>query len=331
MRTGPAVMLSVAIAVAVALLIGLGSYWAVRRVAPNGFPQRIDVELPQRTGAPALGRADADAHVQAILAPVLSKLQASRRPVLNLQQQPMARDEPLASKIGGGAYWTGERPYPRDAAGQPMFVLAQIDLAALRLRGYPQRGLLQFFVAADDFYGANLDALSAHDPMRTLAEQKNFRVVYWPQPAATAAIAPPPAALQANDALPFDPGKPYRLTGSPDEDAIGGSDAHVEAVLGTAPDALVEAYAARHPGLPRDALDDAVHESLQRFGSKLGGYPDFTQQDPRPASDRSVLLLQLDSTDAMMWGDSGIANFFIDPDDLARADFSRVAYHWDCY
>jgi uncharacterized protein YwqG len=44
-----------------------------------------------------------------------------------------------------------------------------------------------------------------------------------------------------------------------------------------------------------------------------------------------VLLLQLDSDEEMMWGDSGIANFFIDPDDLRRGDFSRVAYHWDCY
>nr|WP_281402006.1 DUF1963 domain-containing protein [Xanthomonas theicola] len=41
--------------------------------------------------------------------------------------------------------------------------------------------------------------------------------------------------------------------------------------------------------------------------------------------------MQLDSDQAMMWGDSGIADFFIDPADLHRGDFSPVAYNWDCY
>lgn len=45
-----------------------------------------------------------------------------------------------------------------------------------------------------------------------------------------------------------------------------------------------------------------------------------------------MLLFQLDSDDDLdvIWGDMGIANFFIPPDDLARAEFSRVVYHWDC-
>jgi uncharacterized protein YwqG len=78
-------------------------------------------------------------------------------------------------------------------------------------------------------------------------------------------------------------------------------------------------------------VDEALYAALNRSGHKLGGYPEFTQQDPRKPQDRQVLLLQLDSDDAMMWGDSGIANFFIDPADLQRGDFSRVAYTWDCY
>ena len=32
----------------------------------------------------------------------------------------------------------------------------------------------------------------------------------------------------------------------------------------------------------------------------------------------------------LMWGDAGVGNFFIHPEDLRRRDFSRVAYTMDC-
>ena len=39
----------------------------------------------------------------------------------------------------------------------------------------------------------------------------------------------------------------------------------------------------------------------------------------------------LDSyTDIVMWGDVGVANFFIKKEDLERMDFSDVFYTWDC-
>ena len=45
------------------------------------------------------------------------------------------------------------------------------------------------------------------------------------------------------------------------------------------------------------------------------------------------LLFQLGSSDQFncMWGDMGVANFFICRDDLKRAEFSSVMYNWDCY
>ena len=64
------------------------------------------------------------------------------------------------------------------------------------------------------------------------------------------------------------------------------------------------------------------------------GYPNFTQDDPRGYNEinEHILLLQIDSDDDndIMWGDCGIANFFIHPDDLAKQDFSQLVYNWDC-
>lgn len=53
-------------------------------------------------------------------------------------------------------------------------------------------------------------------------------------------------------------------------------------------------------------------------GHQVGGYPIFTQSDPHDDRDplwnkATDLLLQIDSTDDVSFGDSGVANFFISP------------------
>jgi len=70
---------------------------------------------------------------------------------------------------------------------------------------------------------------------------------------------------------------------------------------------------------------------------QLGGYPCFTQEDPRSGryEDFDVLLFQLDSDlpdggDLVLWCDGGVGGFFISREALRRRDFSRVLYTWDC-
>jgi uncharacterized protein YwqG len=79
------------------------------------------------------------------------------------------------------------------------------------------------------------------------------------------------------------------------------------------------------------------YENLFRAaGHKLGGYPYFAQQDPREfepyQGEEYILLFQMDTDDDawIMWGDCGVANFFITKQDLEKENFSRVCYHWDC-
>lgn len=48
-----------------------------------------------------------------------------------------------------------------------------------------------------------------------------------------------------------------------------------------------------------------------------------------------ILLLQIDSFSIdgkwfLMWGDSGVANFFITEEDLKNHRFENVNYNWDC-
>jgi uncharacterized protein YwqG len=85
-------------------------------------------------------------------------------------------------------------------------------------------------------------------------------------------------------------------------------------------------------------------KTWRRFGryvstdapAKLGGYGRFVQGDPRgaaPPGEEWLILLNIASTPVedseILWGDNGIATFMIEATDLARLDFSRVAYYWD--
>ena len=84
-------------------------------------------------------------------------------------------------------------------------------------------------------------------------------------------------------------------------------------------------------------MSDAMMDAVSGAGHKIGGYPMFTQWDPREGKmeNYGILLLQIDSFGAegkeIMWGDSGVGNFFITPEDLEQRVFSRVLYTWDCY
>ncbi len=72
---------------------------------------------------------------------------------------------------------------------------------------------------------------------------------------------------------------------------------------------------------------------FQSSGHKNGGYAYFTQYDPRksdPERKNDVLLLQIDTDKEIMWGDAGISNIFINPDDLKKKKIDMAYFYWDC-
>ena len=87
----------------------------------------------------------------------------------------------------------------------------------------------------------------------------------------------------------------------------------------------------------QDELDETPDWMPDAFGHKIGGYPGFTQEDPRDIAaedDHDILLLQIDTDNIgdreIMWGDSGVANFFISRENLKQRNFQDVIYTWDC-
>lgn len=248
------------------------------------------------------------------LDPYRALINGSVRPYLGARVLDDAPASIVGSQLGGEPWWPASKAFPRDGDGHPLFLLAQVNFAELPvLPPLPRTGLLQIFIAADHLYGANLDDLQDTRGFRVfhhtdLTEPRNLRDVPRTLPASRGAALPLEDAFAARglafamEAMAIDP-TDYRFASILPEIA--------------ADDDLLELYAEWH----------------EVSAVRLGGYPNFTQEDPR-AYMKSRLgdfnLLTIDTTDGIMWGDSGVAQFFIDEADLKRADFSKVAYNWDC-
>ncbi|MGR5972141.1 DUF1963 domain-containing protein [Bacillus cereus] len=84
-------------------------------------------------------------------------------------------------------------------------------------------------------------------------------------------------------------------------------------------------------------LGELYDDLCKDFGHKIGGYPFFTQTDPREWEEKyqqhDILLLQIDTDDSLniMWEILVLLISLLKKEDLLNLDFSNVIYNWDCY
>ena len=218
------------------------------------------------------------------------------------------------SKFGGRPYLPKDIPYPRGSSGRPLFLLAQINFAQIpRLEPFPQEGILQFYVADNDLFGANFDDETV---------QEGFRILFFPQ------VIEDEGKLVTDfrflpERIYFPVFKPSSLTFVRRYAPISGQDYRFEAaVFGQDIPWQGELW----------EFQEQYYRLFEARGDKIGGYPAFVQDDPRTIKKYKdegydVLLLQMVSD---QWGDAGVANFFIREEELRKRDFSRVMYNWDC-
>ncbi|NEG95913.1 DUF1963 domain-containing protein [Bifidobacterium sp. SMB2] len=254
----------------------------------------------------------------------------TQRPAVNLlptDDAPSITD----TKVGGAFYVPPAMGVPKNReTGEPLFLIAQLNFAQLpHLHDFPQDGLLQFFIAGDDsMFGKDFDRLDS---------QRSWRIRYIPEPDdVTRGRIIRPHWKDDTDLPLHDPDVEFRLEPQLATQAMSTTDFRFESTL--------QRYLGALNDRDRDFFDthdadirDTLNDMLGGDGLRVGGYPVFTQDDPReddPDLGRATtLLLQLDSLDdnRLMFGDTGVMNFFIEPDRLRRLDFSRVLYTWDCY
>jgi uncharacterized protein YwqG len=250
-----------------------------------------------------------------------SQIESTVKPYIKIVAQPENNMIPWQSKFGGAPYLPQGSQYPRDSKGQPLFLLAQINFNELpRLEPFPRHGILQFYIADDDLYGLQFEDMT---------KQENFRICYFPEVFENAErLVTDFSFLPSSTFIPISISKQCSLMFELSQQPISAGDYQFEAKI----------FDGNFPG-PRENLYEILgkYEKLcGADGHKIGGYPYFTQYDPRAGgkylSQDFILLLQIDTDrDAdIMWGDCGVGNFFIRELDLKNCDFSNVMYNWDC-
>lgn len=245
------------------------------------------------------------------------------------------------SKIGGTPYFPKDMEYPRGKKnvfeGQPLTLLAQLNFDELpSIPDFPTKGILQFFIAADDLYGMSSDYGEG------MTKQENFRVIYH-----ETIITDVSKLLSADEIpkysgdeecyLPFT-GEYKLITHEPEMMSSTAYDFRFN-------ETFVKCYNefADEPIDDLWELDEEICDKLFDLDDTpdavIGGYPVFAQDDPRfeeSLADCDVLLFELDSVYDkekdidIMWGDMGTGSFLISRDKLKALDFSRVLYNYDC-
>lgn len=231
------------------------------------------------------------------------------------------------SKVGGIGYVPHDAKIPEDSKGTQLRLLAQLGCAEITLEDFPHQGLLQFWILNDDVSGLNFDDNTLQD---------TFRVLYFKEPDRTVTEKEVREKVQdsSSDEEDYFPVRGcYGLTFSAGMDTISSSDYRFENCIKR----LVRQDYPEEAESLLENIDDFMDENGKDWGGghKIGGYPGFTQWDPRGEGDsHNVLLFQLDSDMGadwkILWGDCGIGNFFINWEKLKSCDFSDVIYNWDC-
>ncbi len=248
-------------------------------------------------------------------------IEASIKPYIEIKAKLDSNVDLRQSKFGGFPYLPKDCEYPRDAKGDAMFLLAQINFAETpKLEFFPKHGVLQFYISGgDDIYGICFEDMTS---------QKNFRVLYFPEILEDESrLVTDFSFLPKFNMLPLQ--KTCSLTFSLRDAPISVVDYQFEPMI------LGQNMPASKEDLYK--IYDVYGELFQSTGHKIGGYPDFTQSDPRMIAKYKnaeyILLFQMDTDGEadIIWGDLGVGNFFILPQHLEPRDFSEVLYNWDCY
>lgn len=246
------------------------------------------------------------------------------------------------SKFGGFPFVPLGGAIPTNAEGSQLALLAQINCAQLPENNmYPSDGWLQIWCLEDEMYGFCSD---------TIQPETNQKVLYIPAGTQGEPLERVEAMYQpyGNEECPLwfvdEQGAIWgmRLSFTHGQQGITYSDGRFR-------DLFLDRWNKHYPEQAVENFYDLPDEIFENMvdshdgpdcAHQLGGYPYFTQYDPRYEFDSAELakytelLFQIDSQfDTkwdLCWGDAGVRNLFISRENLEALDFSDLLYNFDC-
>jgi uncharacterized protein YwqG len=274
---------------------------------------------------------------------VLDILEKNKKPMIEIS---LSDEKPnlFQSKFGGVPYLPKNVEVPKNKENQQLTLLAQINIEELPKNNiYPMKeGILQFWILNDDVLGLDYDTHLGD----------GFKIIYYKD-----------IDKSVTEEEVLEKYKPYKDEDSyfPIEEEFSLSFKLTDGYFSDSNDdfrEIVDREMKKFHDENKDKYSDIlkiydkenqlnyweiwdileedkeIGERLFGAGHKIGGFPNFTQSDIREVGDYEILLLQIDSEgtekNEIMWGDCGIANFFIREKDLKKLNFDRAIYNWDC-
>ena len=236
------------------------------------------------------------------------------------------------SKFGGLPYWDFSKEFPVDSKGNKLKLLAQINFERNNFNDerLPSNGILQFYISSsNDIYGLNFDNQDDQSDWRVVYHE-NINYEITKEDILNGGITTF-KEVSPDYYAPFV--DEYKITFKEKLEALNIEDGQFRSVMATILKEKFEIEIEKNKVEDYlEEIDKSFYKKFSTWGHKLLGYPAFTQYDPRTKKymKYDTLLLQIDSDDEIMWGDTGIANFFINKDDLLNKNFDRILYNWDC-
>ena len=274
---------------------------------------------------------------------VLDILEKNKKPMIKISLSD-DKSNLFQSKFGGVPYLPKDMEVPKNKENEQFTLLAQINIEELPKNNiYPmEEGMLQFWILNDDVLGLDYDTHLGN----------GFKVVYYKE-----------IDKSVTEEEVLEKYKPYKDEDSyfPIEGEFSLSFKLTDGYFSDSNDDFREIvdremkkFHIENKEKYKEILkvyndkeylsywdiwdileeDKEIGGKLFEAGHKIGGFPNFTQSDIRKIGDYEILLLQIDSEgtekNEIMWGDCGIANFFIREKDLKELNFDKVIYNWDC-
>ncbi|MDZ8187075.1 MAG: YwqG family protein [Nostoc sp. ChiSLP02] len=263
------------------------------------------------------------------LEPYRDRIEATIRPFIEIRIENNDRVDWWQIKFGGLPYLPKGFDYPKSSEGEYLFFIAQINFAEVPLlEGFPNQGIVQFYISYEFPYGLNYD---------NQTDQSGFRVLYFKEP-----------DLNVENIITNFDFLPKRETNLIDgccslnftQKYAPISESGINEIVGDNYFDLLNT----NEGI----LDEYINLSYS-WRSKIGGYPDSirteliytvhleekTTEFLRDAieQDPEILLSQMvrESNDVLSinWI-ADVCNFQILKHNLRKLDFSDIIYDWEC-
>ncbi len=242
----------------------------------------------------------------------------------------------IDSKFGGLPYISTDSDTPKDSNDNQLALLAQINCSDLPENTlYPKDGLLQFWISRNDDFGLDNKKDYCVKYIKNIEDnitKENILTKYKLLDEENSEEYSPFNKKNTSFALKFEKG----ISTITSTDFLF-EDIALKTIHELFPDENIEDL---YDDLERDVFN-TLFKAFKGVDHAIGAYPTFTQWDPRNPEEKDaygITLLQVESywnndsnNNEIMWGDSGVANFFINKEKLEHLNFEDVLFNWDCF